>query len=409
MVPPDVLDEVEQESPPARHIRTLFPLVIVPGMVHVLAPASVNTVMRQLEFREHLGGLLQLVYFAGVLVGTIMITQMMQKLSVKRIITAMVFLLSASLLAGAAAPWYALLLFFFSVTGFANGVLITLPGVYVGQVCGPEVQTVQSMLYGFFSLGVVAGPVLPGLIARWQISYRWAMVGPAVLIIPFSLPFLMSKLVKLGKVDRLSVRVLREVLSFNRTLFLGLVIGIMFGAGTTSSVNAWLVRFLENVQGMAAGSAHWVLIAIGASVTIGRWTCSFLSRKVRPSSILSVVTVAGAAMVFIAPLPQVAVFSAILYPMAALLNSSVYPFMVGYSSLFPRADSSAVFTSMIAAASVGGAMLPYLIGILNQNVGPRFGMSFIAIFVVGLIICIYWIKPHLVESGSTLGDRPGEV
>ena len=377
--------------------RAFYPLIVVPGIVHVLAPSTVQTIMENLGFRESLGGLLQVVYFAGVLVGTLLITRFMQRFSIKQIALSQVLLLSVSLFAAAAAPWYALLLFFYLFAGFANGILLVIPGVYITGVCGEESPRAQNMLYGFFALGIVLGPIFPGLLARWQISWRWALVAPAVLILPFAIPLVLAKLERLARVEKLSVKTLRNVLSFNRSLFLGLLIALLLYAGAKSSVSMWLVAFLEKENGMGPGSAHLVLIILAALLMSGRWICGYLSGKTDPFKILSFITAASLVLALAAPLLAPGRGSIILYPLLGLFGSGIYPFLVGYAAWFPSAESPAVFTSIIAGAAIGGAIFPYLIGLMNQHISPKLGMSSIAILFLGVIACLVWIKPHVIK------------
>ena len=81
------------------------------------------------------------------------------------------------------------------------------------------------------------------------------------------------------------------------------MLGLLFYAAAQGSVNMWLVRFLEKGEGTAPGAAHLVLIALAATLTIGRWICSYLSKKINPFTILTFMTIAAATVAFLAPLP----------------------------------------------------------------------------------------------------------
>ena len=55
-------------------IKAFYPMMIVPGIVLLLAPATVENIMRYFGFRESMGGLLQVAYFAGGVIGILAIT-----------------------------------------------------------------------------------------------------------------------------------------------------------------------------------------------------------------------------------------------------------------------------------------------------------------------------------------------
>ncbi|MDY6795968.1 MAG: MFS transporter [Actinomycetota bacterium] len=381
-----------------KSIRAFYPFMMVSGIIQILAPASINIIMQQLGIEEHLGGLFQVVYFSGLLLGTLLLTRFMQRYTIKQIMLIQALLLVASLFAASAAPWYFLLLIFFFFTGFANGTLITLPAIYATGVCGEDSPRVQNILYGFFSVGFVLGPLIAALIARENLSWRWCLAIPAMLALPLMVPIALTGMKKIPKPDKLSIASLRKILSFNRSLFIGLVLAFLLYAAGNASVKTWLVTFLEIEKGMVSGSAHVVLVGTATSLTLGRWACSYLSRNIDPLDILTFISISAGILVFLAPLPSSKAASIVLYLLLGFANSGIYPFLIGYSAWFPEGESSVVITSAVAAAGVGGIIFPYLIGILNQHINPILGMSSASVFAMGVVACVFWIKPHVIKS-----------
>lgn len=385
-------------TPGNGNIQAFYPFMVAAGVVQILVPASINLIMQQMGIQESLGGLIHVVYFVGLLSGTLLLTRFMQRLSVKQIMLLQALLLSVSLLATAAAPWFALLLFFFYFTGFANGMILTLPAIYINSVYGDEGPSIQNILYGFLSLGFVLGPLFAGLVARQGWSWRWCYIAPALATLPLAIPIAVVKLKRLPRPKKLSFKVLGDVLSFNRSLFTGLVLAFLLYAAAQASVHTWLVTFLEIEKGMVSGSAHMVLVCIAISLTLGRWTCGYLSKKIDPFNILVVITIASGILVFLAPLPRAKVASIVLYTLLGFAYAGINPFLVSYAALFPGSESSAVVCAVFSAGALGGIFFPYLIGLLNQHINPILGMSSVAIFIIGVIICVHWIKPHVVRA-----------
>lgn len=380
------------------NIQAFYPFMVAAGVVQILVPSSINLIMQQMGIRESLGGLIHVVYFVGLLSGTLLLTRFMQRLSVKQIMLSQALLLSASLLATAAAPHFALLLFFFYFAGFANGMLLTLPAVYITSVHGDEGSSYQNILYGFLSLGFVLGPLFAGLVARQGWSWRWCFIVPALASFPLALPIAAARLKRLPRPKKLSFKVLSDALSFNRSLFTGLVLAFLLYAAAQASVNTWLVTFLEIEKGMVSGSAHMVLVGIAVSLTLGRWACGYLSRKIDPFNILATITIASGVLVFLAPLPEAKAASIALYTLLGLTYAGINPFLVSYAAWFPESESSAVVSAVFSAGALGGIFFPYLVGLLNQNINPILGMSSVAVFIIGVVICVHWIKPHVVRT-----------
>lgn len=376
--------------------RAFYPMMIVPGIVLLLAPATVSSIMKYFDFRESLGGLLQVSYFAGGVVGILLITRLMQRFTIRKMVAYSVLLLSVSLLASAVSPWYPLLLAFFVISGFANGILIAFPGVYITRVGGSKSHHAQNLLYSFFSLGVVTGPLLASVIIRGQAPlWRWAFVVPAVLLIPLSLPALLTSFEPIKEVRRLSADTVGRVLTFNSRLFWGLLMAVLLYIAAESAVSMWLVRFLEKEYEVGFSSAHWVLTGLWAGITAGRWFFGVFLRKVDPYRVLIFLSVASALLLLVAPVSGSKTAAIVLYPLVGLFFSAIYPCLIGYIAWFPSELNPSVFTLFLAAGAAGGAFLPYLVGLVNQFVGMAAGMSLISVPLIGVVTCLFWLRGYI--------------
>ncbi len=379
-----------------RRIAVFFPLMIVPGIVLLLAPSTVESIMNQFKFHESLGGLLQVAYFSGGVAGILVITFLMQRFSSKRIVLGSVGILSAGLLASAVSPWYPLLLIFFVMVGFANGILIAFPGVYATSVCGEESHRAQNFLYGFFSLGVLIGPLLASVMIDNLHSWRWAVALPALLVIPLSIPVALAPIVDIEEARRLSRKVLREVLDDSSRLFIGLFAAILLYIAAESAVSMWMVTYMHERLGTGLGPAHWALAGLWAGITLGRIIMGWLLHRLEPFYVAVVLSIASALLLLAAPIAGSKGAAFVLYPAVGLAYSGIYPILVGYVSRFPEDVSSSVFTIFLAAGAAGGAVFPYAVGLVNQFAGLSLGMASIALLMVGVVCFLYWTRGSLV-------------
>jgi FHS family glucose/mannose:H+ symporter-like MFS transporter len=363
-------------------VKAFYPMMIVPGIVLLLAPATVENIMSYFHFRESLGGLLQV--FAGGVIGILAITRLIQRFSVRDIAVANVLILSGSLLAASFSPWYWLLLTLNVITGVANGILIAFPGVYVTRTCGQTSHREQNILYAFFSLGVVTGPIL------------------AIIAIPLSIPLLFAAFERLDGIKPISRDSVREILAFNRRLFYGLLVALVLYIAAESAVSLWLVTFFHEHYGMEIGNAHWILTGLWIGITVGRVICGYLAERIDPFRILVFVTLSAGICLLVAPLASSKYVSMALYPVVGLFYAGIYPFLIGYAARFPTSVSSTVFTLYIAAGAAGGAVLPYLIGLVNQFTGLIVGMCLVSVPLFGVLACLYWLRPE-VSSRAAAG------
>lgn len=388
-----------------KHIWAFYPLMIVPGIVLLLAPSTVETVMEYFNFRESLGGLLQVSYFAGGVLGILCITRLMQRYDVKQIALSQVVLLSVSLLAASFSPWYPLLLAFLVVAGFANGILIAFPGVYVTRVSTMHSHGAQNVLYSFFSLGVVTGPLLCSAIIKDNTAmWRWAFRVPALLILPLAVPVALVTFERLKNVKTLSLDTIREVLDHKRALFVGLLIALLLYIAAESAASMWLITYLEEEHGVAAGSAHWALTGLWIGITLGRMICGYLTKRIDPFRVLVFLTVASGLTLLVAPLTGSKTAAFIMYPLLGLFFSGIYPILIGYAAWFPPDLNSAVFTVFLAGGAAGGAILPYLVGLVNQFAGLVVGMCSISLAIFGVIACLYWLKRQVLGQPGPMPD-----
>jgi len=400
-----------KRSPTPGAVKAFYPMMIVPGIVLLLAPATVESVMKYFGFRESLGGLLQVVYFGGGVIGILAITHLIQRFSVRQIAISQVCLLSVSLLAASFSPWYPLLLAFMAIGGFANGILIAFPGVYITRTCGESSHRQQNILYGFFALGVVAGPVLTNVIVGNNAAmWRWAFRAPAILILPLSIPLLFAAFEPLEGVEKLSRDTMRKVMSFNRSLFYWLFFALVLYIAAESAVSMWLITFLKEEHGVSLSTAHWVLTSMWAGLMIGRWICGYLAEKVDPFRILTFLSIASGIVLLVAPLTGSGIAAMIIYPFVGLFYSGIYPFLIGYSALFPPAISSAVFTVFVAAGAAGGAVLPYFVGLVNQFGGLVAGMCSICLPIFGVVVCLRRLRGQVswAVTGTPVFTAPAE-
>jgi MFS transporter, FHS family, glucose/mannose:H+ symporter len=386
-------------------LKAFYPMMIVPGIVLLLAPSTVESIMKYYGFRESLGGLLQVSYFTGGVVGILAITFLIQRYSVRQIAVSQVLLLSGSLLVASFAPWYGLLLGFLVIAGFANGILIAFPGVYVTRTCGETSHREQNRLYTFFALGVLAGPLLTSLIVGNNYAlWRWAFRVPAIIILPLSIPLLFAAFEPLEGVDKLSRKTMDSVLKFDRSLFYGLFLALLLYIAAEAAVSMWLISFLKVQDGMQLKTAELVLTGLWAGVVVGRWICAWLSQRIDPFRILTFLTIASGVTLLAAPLAGSKAAAIIIYPLVGLFYSGIYPLLIGYIARFPTSVSSAVFTIFVAAGAAGGAVLPYFVGLVNQFAGRVAGMCAIAVPIFGVLVCLYRLRPDISRAAQPAGS-----
>lgn len=350
-------------------------MMIIAGFVQLLIPSTIHLIMGDFHLGEGVAGLLPLVFFAGIIISALLVTRLLENFSVKALVVSGALLVSASLVAASVTPWFALFVFFYFFAGLGNGSLIILPGMYATSTCGDETPRVQSMLFGFLSCGYIVGPFVPGIIENLEISWRWAVAVPGLLVIPFVIPVVIARLKRLTEVERISFKFIKEIVSFDRRFFVGLVIALIFAAGAALGLITWLVTFLEQERGMTRGTAHLVLAGLGVALLVGRLTCAHLARRFSAYKILLLLTPLAAVLTFLAPLPDSTTANVALFLLSALVYAGTYPLLLSAAKVYPKSQSSGAYTLLFIAMSVGGLAMTYCIGQIFQHLGAVVGMS----------------------------------
>jgi len=388
-------EQSEHLLSPMKSMRAFYPLMVLSGFVQLVIPSTIHMIMKHFRLSEGEVGQLPLVYFTGIMLSAVLITQLIQKFSVKTLTLFSVLLVSVSLVAASLSQWFVLFVFFSFFTGLGNGTLVILPGIYATNVLSKESARIQSALFGFLSFGYIVGPLFPGLIENLKISWRWAIAGPGLFILPFVLPVLIARFERIEKAEKLSLRIIKDIFSFNPRFFLGLIVALILGGGAALGFITWLITFLEKEKGMVQSSAHLVLCGIGLTMVLGRLACGYLSKRFSSYRILIIITIVSTILAFFAPIPKVAMVNTVLFLLASLFFSGIYPLFLSAASVYPKSESSSAYTLFFIALSVGCLSIPYVLGHIFEYVGAVAGMSSVAVLFLGVLACLLFIKREL--------------
>jgi len=371
-------DQGVDESLDIPGIRAFYLLNIALGIIYILIPSTVSIVMENFNIEESLGGLQFCAFELGIIAGSIILTHLLPRFSVKRITTAGICLISASLIAASLSQVYLLFLLFYIMVGFAFGLMFSLPGTYANRFGGRRAFRIQGYLYGFLSIGYVAGPLIPDLIERLNISWRWSVALPGLFILPFIAVIMTSRFNELRDTVPLSVRSIKQVFSYDRRYLIILMACLFISYGSYVAISEWLVSFLENSSGMTASTAHLVLAIFGAAVFLGRFGSGYFSRKTNPYNIILALSIVSMTLVFLIPLPGSSTVNAALLVATGLFMPGIPALLLGGVGHFPHSLISPTYSILMISFCLGIMTIPYLVGLIMQTAGSVAGFSSIS-------------------------------
>jgi FHS family Na+ dependent glucose MFS transporter 1 len=286
------------------------------------------------------------------------------------------------------APVFWLLLVIAAIKGLSDGMINTGGNTLLVWTHGNTVGPYMNALHFFFGLGTFIAPFLVAQFVNIPGGYRWAywiLAAVAALIGARLLtrrggpsPHRHSSDASAGAKDKAVLTRLTHPVVVSALLFL------FFYVGAEIAFGGWLYTYatelsLANVQGAAyLTSAFWL------SFTVGRLLSIPLATRIRPA--VFVLAALGGCMAALAAVIAFPGSSAVLWVVAVALGFCLAPI---YATGFTLAGQSVTLTAQVSGVillgdSVGGMILPLLVGPVIERAGPR---ALVYLVFGSLVLC----------------------
>ncbi len=319
---------------------------------------------------------------------------------------------------------------------FLGALFVLATGITVLQVAanpyvallGPE-QTASSRLtlaQALNSLGTAIAPIFGGLLilgntvksadelaalgAAEQLAYRTqeaqAVQGPYVgLAIALALLAVFVYLFRLPALNETTEQAdtgshtLMDALRHRHVLF-G-VLGIFFYVGAEVSIGSFLVNYLSmpNIGGLTEQQATGYVSAYWTMAMVGRFAGSAIMTRFSPRILLTLFAAANALLLALTMSTEghVAMYSVVAI---GLFNSIMFPtiFALSIERLGPLTNKA---SSLLIMAIVGGAIIPFLQGLLADRIGLH--LSFILPLLCYGYILFYGMWGSRPRAGFSQG------
>ncbi len=254
----------------------------------------------------------------------------------------------------------------------------------VGATLGPAVITVSLVLSDAWRGGYAALSVLAVLssLAIWTRRKRWTggAQEPS------------------GATASTGGRVARWLLLMLFFLYTGLEV----------ATGQWAFTLLNEGRGVGTATAGTWVAVYWAGLTVGRFGFGIVGDRFRPPRILNssmVVALLGILWLWLDPLG----LGAIGLPVAGLGLAAVFPTLVSLTpARIGRIASTRNMGYQLAAANIGAAGVPWILGVVAENRG--LGALGLGLFVTGaLLTLVHLISGRGSSSGGTLTSSARQV
>ena len=299
----------------------------------------------------------------------------------------------------ASAPFLVVVFSFFFV-GFGIAINVAMGNVFCGML--QNSTFLLGLLHGSYGLGGVTGPLIATALvtvahALWSRYYILTLgLGVATVTLSVWSFWNFEKEQSPAARERESLQdgsLLRGMVTALklRIVLLGAIF-IFAYQGAEVSISGWVISFLIQARGGDPSSVGYVSAGFWAGITLGRFCLSGPAQRIGEKIFVYGLIVGAIAFQILVWLVPNVVGNAVAVSIVGLLLGPVYPcsaavFMRGMS----RRDALSGMGTISACGSLGGAVAPFITGLLAQAVGTYvLHPIVIALFVV-MLLCWYGI------------------
>lgn len=335
--------------------------------------------------------------FLGALITQFVLGPINDRLGPRPILIVGMALMSAGLVAVSLSSSLVPALIFMFVAGIGTGGMIISTNVMLAVVFAARSVPALNFANVFYGIGAVCAPALGSfLTSQWgsALPVMWVVAGMIVLLLPAMLLLKVPRSVRVAQAEAGGTAAASIYKS--PTLWLLGVVMLIY-VGTEAGVGSWGITYLNRSSGMALDTASFALSGFWLALTAGRLTGGFVGAALGARNLLTICFAGGTAGALLllllggnAPLMAAALL------LLGFSIGSVYPTMVSFgASTFPTGPGKAAGFVM-AMGSVGGMVLPLLLGALLDWRGTYSSMALLLACCVTMLVLHLW--PGIARS-----------
>lgn len=283
------------------------------------------------------------------------------------------------------APWFWLLLLIVAAKGVADGMINTGGNTLLVWTHGDRAGPYMNGLHFFFGLGAVLSPLLVGRVIEIPGGYRWVFWALALIA-----GLVSARLLTLRGDPRLARPVDPATGSHApgtpllHPVVISAMVFLFFYVGGEIAFGGWVFTYATRLNLATAAGAAYLTSAFWFAFTVGRLLSIPMATRFTPQAI--VLTALAGALACLAAVMAVPGSSLVLWAVALGLGFCLAPI---YATGFTLAGQSLQLTARVSGVillgdSLGGMVLPWLVGPLIGRAGPR---ALMVLVFASLVCC----------------------
>lgn len=291
------------------------------------------------------------------------------------------------------APNFETACFVMALIGGCGGILESQLGAVITALNPENTGFYMNLSQVFFGFGAIAGPFLAAAaIARgysWQFCYS-ILAGLSWLL---TLSLFPAQFTALHDTDKICWKGFKGLILDPR--FLLICFCMFLYTGSEVGGWGWLSTFLKTDLGFSATQSSLAVGLFWAAMTLGRIGCGPFILRYSSRTIVIILAFCSALVTALSGFTAGNWSWPVIFLMG-LAYSSIWPLLVAFGGEQYPVYSGTVFALLVGTGGLGGAVIPYLIGIVGQNAGIRPAMMSPAVcfLLVALILIGYGKVPR---------------
>jgi len=293
---------------------------------------------------------------------------------------------------------YSMLLGAAFIGGVGAGILDMVLSPIVSSLTRGQSQTsALNVLHSFYCIGAIMTILAGSLALRFNLSWYILALGlmPMPVVVGIALCLLpMPSLIEAGRARIRTGELVRQ------PFFLLTMVTIFLGGATELGMAYWLPAYAEKSLGFAPWVAALAFLGFSVAMTMGRLGIGFLPKTVGAIPLMLVCCIASAVLFPIAsfaPNRGLAVAACIL---VGLTGSCLWPTTLAVAAdRYPHGGAT-MFAMLAALGNFGGIFMPWLVGVVADQWGLRWGLASATFCPLLMILTLQWMRRLLATKKS---------
>lgn len=291
----------------------------------------------------------------------------------------------------------------FCILGMAVALLQTTASALCADLNHARQEHAIGVLYIFFAVGAVLGPVGCAFLLHAGLDWRWMFMLPAAGGVVMGLVMMSTSEDDRGKVEALKLGDVRLMLR-SRQLVLS-CIAIMLYVGVETAVWGWMADIVHEKAGLGRALSAVTLSLFWFVVMIGRVIGASMIKKTGAASISLILTISCLFTIALLAVVQTAWHVWVAVPIIGLSFSAVFAGLLALGTTAADQRASTGAGMMIVASGTGGMIIPAIAGFVSQSAGFSVSIGMLIVIQVVLVMLVVQIKKGYQFAGQTLGVK----